>query len=115
MSKTLARPVQVFHPEHGHVQLQPGKPVPDWAEDMITNPKVYEEVAPDEIEAPTDRRFERDFGVGPFERRTRDQLVALALNFGIEVDGSKGGDTKAEIIKRLEAEGIEPSTVPDED
>lgn len=110
--QVLAHPVQVYTEELGHTQLQAGEPVPDWAEGLIDNPKAFEEVVEDDDEGAVN--FEKDFGSGPFTGRKRDQLLALAQQFRIPVDADKNGDTKAEIIDKLEAEGIEPSTVPDE-
>src|SRR4051812_2213687 len=43
MSKTVQRTVHVLHPDtlENHV-LTPGMKVPKWAEDQVTNPKVFE-------------------------------------------------------------------------
>lgn len=114
---TLVAYVHVTHPDGGSVELAPGKPVPDWALPLISNPKAWaggvvpevsgepepphppptstgDDTVPDPVKIPP----RRGTGSG------RDAWAAYAAANGIEVtDDLKSRD---DIIAALELVGI---------
>lgn len=112
--KILSCPTQVFHAEHGWVQLAKGDECPDWAVEQITNPRCFAAIEEEILDAEEPEEDFTDTGTGPFEGRKRDQLYAVALQFPEVSADVNTKSLKAEILKALDLHGIEPGTAPEE-
>lgn len=103
MAKILTKNVRLWNPSVGkRVELRSGEEVPDWADDLITNPKVFREdddivkVDPEGSESSEEESF--DDGLPDLEEMTVQSLREFADDLDIDL-----GDAtrKADIIDRI--------------
>lgn len=100
--KIAARTVHVHGAAHGHEDrvFQPGDKIPKWAEDLISNPKVFatEEEAPVlSAEAEANDATAVEWDRPDYTGLKVDELRALLEERNLETSG-----VKSDLIQRLE-------------
>lgn len=101
--KIAARTVHVHGAMHGHEDrvFQPGDKIPNWAVDLISNPKVFAEdteAAELLVEAAEAQQADAvEWSRADYSGFKVDELKALLAERNLETEG-----LKAELIQRLE-------------
>lgn len=112
MGQTVMRSVTVFNAKKGvNVVFNPGDELPEWAEDKVTNPKVfvpagYDEESWQEFQddadaqrAKEDEELLDEFDEDDLSKNTIPALIAYAQSEDIELGDAR---KKADIIETIE-------------
>jgi hypothetical protein len=99
--KIVKRDVHVPGAMHGHedMWLHPGDEVPQWAEELVTNPRVFEDPSDTAVDFDDPSLFSGEAGEDSpnYFGMKVDELKAL-----LEERGLASGGNKTELIQRLE-------------
>lgn len=97
MTKILSKSIKIWDFEAGErVTLEAGTELPEWAEDRVTNPKLFVS----DVEGVSNSSSDDESFEGSLENMTVNQLRDLADEEGVDLSGVS---RKADIIEAIES------------